>query len=119
MLYPSGGIISSNHPADDGGSSDEDDDDDDYCYPEGNPLERKRFFVFENDRTYDIDYNMVQEYQAIRDKADAYTKETMKRLQIKGHFDITFSDNEEAEVNSLYLNAIWTQHNAPSIGTRL
>ncbi len=40
-------------------SSSDEEDRDWYEWPNGNPLERKRFFIFENDRTLDPKYNMV------------------------------------------------------------
>ena len=88
---------------------------------DGSPLDRKRFFVFENDRTLDPKYNMVGAYKEMKAEINTYVTERLRRMEIeeeeragypgfdplliKHHYDSTFSDDEEAEVKTLFFYA--------------
>ena len=95
-------------------SSSDDEDRDWYQYPDGNPNDRKGFFVFENDRTLDPKYNMAGAYEDMKTEIQSYITTRLERMEIeeeeragfpgfdplpiKHHYDLTFSDDEEAEV---------------------
>ena len=96
-------------------SSSDEEDDDWYEYPNGNPNDRKRYFVFENDRTLDPRYNMVNTYEEIKVEIKSYISVRLQRMEIeeeervglpgfeplptKNHYDSSFSDDEEADVS--------------------
>ena len=72
---------------------------------EGSPLKRKRFFVYENDRTLDPTYNIVEKYETIKNDRQSYVKEWMRRRRLKeedgagfdnSDFDASFKKDEVA-----------------------
>ena len=94
-------------------SSDDEEDDDwfDHTQFRGNPLNRKRFFAFENDRTLNPMYNIGDEYMAVRNERRHYVTERCywihrKELKagrlslhgIKYYYEIDSSDSEDDEV---------------------
>ena len=114
-FYSADEEVSSNEASDESvcESSEDEEDDDwfDHTQFRGNPLNRKRFFVFSKDRTLNPKYNMVGEYMAIRNERQQYVLERCYWIQrkefragclsfrgIKPYYDVDLSDCEDDEV---------------------